>query len=378
VIRPRPLDRYVVGEFSRIFVTTMLGFPILNAIFDLTQNVGKYLARGIPRGDLALSYLYYLPESMFLVLPAAVLFATVFSISGFTRHAEVTAAKASGISFYRLIAPIILAAAVASGLDLGLGELVPGADARRNALLQIDKAQIGTVRYNFTFAGEYGRVYNVGTLQTESGTIGSLQIERKGKGADYPTYMLMAATARYDSTRYGSTRSAGPLLAPWLAAPHWELTAGELDVLTDSGPNLAMTFASGIDRHLTEAPVDLMAKPRPPQEMRYAELQRSISALERSGSDANLSKVELALKIAVPCTCLIIALFGAPLATSSQRGGSVYGIAVSLATTVIFLLLIQLTRAIGGKGIIPPTLAAWLPGMLFGVLSLILLARVRT
>jgi lipopolysaccharide export system permease protein len=49
-----------------------------------------------------------------------------------------------------------------------------------------------------------------------------------------------------------------------------------------------------------------------------------------------------------------------------------------LANTVFFLLLFQLTRASGGKGIIPPTLAAWLPGMLFGVLSLILLARVRT
>jgi lipopolysaccharide export system permease protein len=373
VIRPRPLDRYVAGEFSRIFITTLIGFPILNAIFDLTQFLGKYLARGIPRGDIALSYLYYLPESMFLVLPAAVLFATVFSISGFTRHAEVTAAKASGISFYRLIAPIIIAAAIASALDLGLGELVPITDATRNALLQNDKAQVGTVRYNFTFAGEYGRVYNVGTLQTESGTIGSLQIERKGNGADYPTYMMMAATARYDSTRRTSRA-----LAPWLAAPHWELTQGELDVLTDSGPNLSMTYTSAVDRHLTERPVDLMAKPRPPQEMRYGELKRAISALERSGSDASLSQVELALKIAIPCTCLIIALFGAPLATSSQRGGSVYGIAVSLATTVIFLLLIQLTRAIGGKGVMPPTLAAWLPGMLFAVLAIILLIRVRT
>ena len=373
MIKPRPLDRYVVGEFSRIFVTTMFGFPILNAIFDLTTNLGKYLARGIPRGDIALSYLYYLPESMFLVLPAAVLFATVFSIGGFTRHAEVTAAKASGISFYRLIAPIFLVAAIASGLDLGLGELVPSADAKRSALLQIDKAQVGTARYNFTFAGEYGRVYNVGTLSTESGNIGSLQIERKGKGADYPSYLMTAAAAQFDTAR----RATSPV-ARWAAGPHWNLVQGELDVLVDSGPSLAISYRAALDRHLTERPAELMAKPRPAQEMRYGELKRAIASLDRSGSDSNLPRVELALKIAVPCTCLIIALFGAPLATSSQRGGSVYGIAVSLATTVIFLLLIQLTRAIGGKGVIPPTLAAWLPGILFGVLSLILLARVRT
>src|SRR6185503_11195175 len=100
------------------------------------------LARGIPRADIAMSYLYYLPESMFLVLPAAVLFATVFSIGGFTRHAEVTAAKASGISFYRLIMPILLGAVFACGLDLVLGEVAPITNQRRSELLQEDKAQI--------------------------------------------------------------------------------------------------------------------------------------------------------------------------------------------------------------------------------------------
>ena len=88
--------------------------------------------------------------------------------------------------------------------------------------------------------------------------------------------------------------------------------------------------------------------------------------------------MERALKIAVPVTCIIIALFGAPLATSTQRGGGAYGIAVSLATTMIFLLMIQLTRAIGGKGVIPPDLAAWIPGAIFALMGIVLLARVRT
>ena len=72
-----------------------------------------------------MSYLYWIPDSMFMVLPAAVLFATVFSIGSFTRHAEITAAKASGISFHRLTLPIFFGAIVAAGLTLGLGELAP-------------------------------------------------------------------------------------------------------------------------------------------------------------------------------------------------------------------------------------------------------------
>jgi lipopolysaccharide export system permease protein len=139
-----------------------------------------------------------------------------------------------------------------------------------------------------------------------------------------------------------------------------------------------MSFAAMIDNRLTERPADLMAKPRDPREMRFAELGRFITALERSGGDANLLRVERMLKIAIPVTCLIIALFGAPLATSSQRGGAAYGIGLSLVTTVLFLLLIQLTRAIGGKGLIPPDLAAWIPNAIFLLIGMTLLARVRT
>ena len=112
--------------------------------------------------------------------------------------------------------------------------------------------------------------------------------------------------------------------------------------------------------------------------MRYRELTRFIRALERSGGDANLLRVERALKIAIPVTCIIIALFGAPLATSTQRGGAAYGIGISLATTVTFLMLIQLTKAIGGKGLIPPDAAAWIPSVIFGTVGLVLMARVKT
>ncbi|HEV3486840.1 MAG TPA: LptF/LptG family permease, partial [Vicinamibacterales bacterium] len=103
----RPLDRYVLSEFWKIFVVTAIGFPILVIVIDLTDNLEKYLNKKVPRADIALSYFYWLPDSMFMILPAAVLFATVFSIGSFTRHSEITAAKASGISFYRMIRPIL-------------------------------------------------------------------------------------------------------------------------------------------------------------------------------------------------------------------------------------------------------------------------------
>jgi lipopolysaccharide export system permease protein len=158
----------------------------------------------------------------------------------------------------------------------------------------------------------------------------------------------------------------------------WTIREGDMHVIADTVPDLAVGFTSMTDRRMTEQPLDMMARQRNPQEMRFAELTRFIRALERSGGDANVLRVERALKIAIPITCLVIALFGAPLATSTQRGGTAYGIGVSLATTIIFLLMIQLTKAIGGKALINPDVAAWLPNAMFAVMGLVLLVRVRT
>jgi lipopolysaccharide export system permease protein len=356
----RPLDRYVFGEFWKIFVVTALGFPVLVVVIDLTDNLEKYLNKKVPQADIALSYLYWLPDSMFMILPAAVLFATVFSVGNFTRHSEITAAKASGISFYRMIVPIFVGALFAATVDLGLGEVVPITNAKRADLLGDARFRTDSVRWNFAHAAEHGRVYKAGMLDRVKGELRELQIERKGRGPDYPTYVITAREAAWQPRR------------------GWALQTGAMHVVPDSTGDIAFTFERMIDRKLTERPADLMAKPRSPQEMRYTELTRFIVALERSGGDANVLRVERALKIAIPATCLIIALFGAPLATSTQRGGAAYGIGISLATTVVFLMMIQLTKAVGGKGIIDPDLAAWIPNAVFAVIGLFLLARVRT
>ncbi|MDQ3949583.1 MAG: LptF/LptG family permease, partial [Gemmatimonadota bacterium] len=182
----RPLDRYVFGEFWRIFLVTSIGFPILVIVIDLTDNLEKYLNKRVPRADIALSYLYWLPDSMFMILPAAVLFATVFSVGSFTRHSEITAAKASGISFYRMILPILLGALFAATLDLGLGEVVPITNSKRVDLLGEARFRADSVRWNFAHASDRGRVYKAGMLDRVKGEIRELQIERKGRGPDYP------------------------------------------------------------------------------------------------------------------------------------------------------------------------------------------------
>ena len=308
----KPLDRYVLAEWVKIFAGTALGFPLLVIIIDLTEKLDKYLSRNLSPRDIALAYLYGVPDTMFLVMPAAVLFATVFSVGSFTRHSEITAAKASGISFYRFILPMAFGALLATIIGLGIGAASPYTNARRGELLKERQFSNRSTRFNFTYAADAGRVYTIAGADVDQRALDQVVVERKGKDAKYPTYFVTARSGKYDLRR-----------------KRWTLTNGVMHILPTDSMNITIAFDSLRDRRMTEDPKALMASSKVPDEMTFTELGTFINALERSGSDVGALKVGRMLKIAIPVTCLIIMLFGAPLATSTQRGGPItmFGIA---------------------------------------------------
>jgi lipopolysaccharide export system permease protein len=355
------LDRYVLSSWIRIFVLTALGFPIVSILINLTDTLNRLLDRGLTMREIAWSYVYSIPENMFLVMPAAVLFATVFTVGAMGRHSELTAAKAGGQSFHRLMLPVFAAAAVASVLAFIVGELAPGATARQLELQKAKAARPTRARYNFVYRGDVGWVYTIRSLDVANRQLKQLMFERQGTGLDYPDLVITADSASWDDSVRG-----------------WRVRNGASRVIAGPGKQAMFGFKSMRLRALTQSPADLLAESKGPDEMRYAELGRYVEALRRSGNDANKLMVERALKVAIPVTCFIIALFGAPLAVTNPRAGAAVGIAISLGTTVIFLLLTQIMKAVGAGGVVNPNMAAWLPNIVFAAAAAVLLVKVRT
>jgi lipopolysaccharide export system permease protein len=358
---PSTLDRYVAGSWFRIFFLTALGFPLVSILINLTDTLNRLLDRGLTTKEILVSYIYSIPENAFIVMPAAVLFATVFTVGAMGRHSELTAAKAGGISFFRVTAPIYLAAVFATFLAFAVGEMAPGATAKQAELQKSRPPRATSSRYNFVYRGDAGWVYTVRSLEVESRQLKGLMLERPGDGVRYPGLIVTADSASYDGRRR-----------------RWRLRDGTSRVVVGPEKQASFAFKTMQLKALTQAPVDLLAENKSPDEMRYAELGRYIDGLKRSGNDANKLIVEQALKVALPATCFIIALFGAPLAVQAPRAGAAIGVAISLGTTVIFLLMTQIMKAVGSGGLMDPTLAAWLPNMVFLAAGVVLFARVRT
>jgi lipopolysaccharide export system permease protein len=355
----RLLDRYIARQFIATFLALAVGLPWLFVVADITDHLDNYLARGLSRGAVAMSYVYYLPQFVFWSLPIAGLVATVFTIGNMTRHQEISAAKAGGVSFYRLIAPILLIASVLSVGAVGLGELIPVTTRKRLEVLGEKKYSTATFRTNFVFQAADGNTLAIQRLDSEQDEMQGLVIERDATNERPGTHL----TARN---------------AMWSADQGWTIRHGYLRVLDADEADRAFSFDSVRLAGFDETPEDLMADPKEPEEMGYMEMSRFMDAIQRSGGDIRKMRVERAQKIALPLALFVIVLFGAPLSTSSSRGGAAFGVGISLGVTLVYLLLFKVGTAIGSSGAIHPLVAAWAPNALFFVAGVVLLWRVRT
>jgi lipopolysaccharide export system permease protein len=290
--------------------------------------------------------------------PVAALIATVFTVNGMTRHSEMTAAKAGGISFFRALRVLPLLGIVLTGAALVLSELVPIGTRLKKEVLQEVERMPDVMRHDFVYTGPDGHVYTIRQLNMSGPTLNGITIERTAQRQ--PVLRISAREARWDSIS------------------GWTLSNGVYRRFDEEGVEHAFSFRSLRMAALTETPEQLMARPPEPEEMRYAELGRFIETLERSGGKPREMMVDRSQKIAIPVATMVIILFGAPLANSSARGGAAYGIGVSLGITVFYMVLFRVTGAAGTAGWMHPDLAAWSPNALFAVAALWLIVRVKT
>ena len=354
----RTLDKLVVWSFLKLFVVVTLAVPPLFILGDFTERLDQYLDRGLTRFDIGLAYLYMLPQFFWYAFPIAALVATVFTVHNMTRHNEVVAAKAGGISFYRLIAPLVVMGVVLTGAAWGLAEILPRGN-RIAAQIQRAEGPSRTWRSDFVYRSEDGLSWQVARLTASDGRMTGVVLERPPT----PTSGSLHVTAES---------------ATWTEEDGWMLEEGYLRTLRPDSTEHAMEFRKLAMPAMTERPEELLEVPRAPEEMTYAESERLVGIIERTGGDATEFLVWRGQLMSVPIATLIIILFGAPLATSSKRGGTAFGIGVSLITVIVFTMMLKFAAAMGEAGAISPWAAAWIPNALFAGAALLLLARVRT
>jgi lipopolysaccharide export system permease protein len=357
----RKLDRYVATEFTKLFLLFAVAAPVLFILTDWTENLEDYTRpeRNLTTLKVALAYVYQLPLFMSWSFPIAALIASVFTVSNLTRHSEMAAAKAGGISFFRVLAVFPVLGVLLTVAGLGLAELAPGATMKKNQILGNTDQYSGFTRQDFVYTLPEGDAIVAHDLNADLKKISGITIQHERDGDLQPTELIYADSALY---RNGQ----------------WHLMNGIYRTFFSDTLESSLHFRELVSPQFTENPVQLTRTPKETEEMTYAELGEYIEIQQRSGQVPRKLMVERMLKLAIPAATLIIILFGAPLANSSARGGPAYGIGISLGCVIFYLMLFKVTQALGWTGIISPFWAAWAPNALFATAAVIGLLRVKT
>jgi lipopolysaccharide export LptBFGC system permease protein LptF len=311
--------------------------------------------------------------------------------------------KSAGLSLGGILTPLVGTALALSLVALLVGDrAVPGANRRRAEVERGGALEVPyfSVRENLVLRDAGGQVLSIGRYDAGAKVGRIVSLDRyeqvtslpldtepvaptRGKRQSIPSVPSSERSERIEGGIDDSglvTRDSQRLRSRITAATMrwdgegWEWQDGVRREFAGDR-EVAIPFAAFRPEGLTLRPEDLERPDRKPDEMSYVELSRAVERRRLSGTPVLRERVELHLKVAFPFSALVMALFGAPLASSLRRTGrgTVFGICLLLS--FIFYGGIKGCQALGWNGFLSPALAAWLPNAAFACLGVAIFLR---
>jgi len=435
-LRPRGLilSRYLLrahaGPFLFSVVTLMFLFLLQFVMKFIDQLVGKGLSAWVIMELVALNLAWILV----LVVPMSVLVAVLMAFGDLAARNEITIMRASGVSTYRLLAPVLLAGAVVAGLMIWFNNVVYPESNYRLKTLTVDirrkKPTLTLVNgvfnqdipgYSMLVKKTFERSNDLEgiTLYDHRDPARSVVITaRRGRisfSQDYRKLVMdledgevheldLREIQEYRRIRFDSLRKAmdvegfdferssasafsrgdRELGAPAMMAIVDSLRTVEADLETTVRTTMtaaAESTLAGIPRGPTAATSQLRAKDARIRALaRARELSASVSStlfrMENIERQAGQYMVEVHKKYSIPAACLVFVLVGVPLGIMARRGGFGIAATLSLGFFVLYWACLIGGEKLADRGILSPFLGMWAANFIIGALGVYLTVQV--
>lgn len=352
------VTRYLAKEFARMTAACLGGFLVLYMVIDFVERSDEFFRNRAAAGEILRYYLYGAPNIFLQISPVAVLLAVLITISLRARANEFTALFSGGISLRQALAPVLVGCTLLTVATLAAQEtLAPWANrqAREIARLRIRPGKIDAqFSLNRYWVRGPGGILSAQVVDPGGRTLSGVlyfEIDREFR----PVRRIEARTA--------VSRGEGI----------WDLTDGSERSMTgdlEVKPFRERSF------HFPETIQAFLDGETPPGEMAYAQLSGYVRDSRDRGYDVHRYEVDLHAKLSYPLLNIIVSLLGVPVALRSPRRGGVWrSIGTGLLIGFFCWITLSASFALGRKGLLPPLLAAWLPGILFASAGALLLRR---
>ena len=362
---PTLLDDYVLRDFFVYLGMILATFLVLSLVFTLFELLGDILHNQTPTVVVVEYLLNVSPYLLYNVAPLVMLLAVLITFGLMQRANEITVVKATGISIYRLVTPVLVAAALlAAGLFFADQFYLPRTNKRQEALHNQIKGRPPQTYLRPDRKWIFGRnnqIYYYQFFDPDRDQFANVTIFQLDPAAFTVMRRIHADRAHWAEK-----------LNRWIYEQGWERSLRG-SAIADFRPFEVATFPE-----LSEPPSYFKKEVKQYSEMNYDELRRYIHDLQQSGFDVVRLRMRLHQKISYPLITLVMAILAVPFALSSAKKGAITGVATAIGIAVVYTVVTRLFDAMGNLSQLPPGLAAWSPDLIFALVGGYLILKVPT
>lgn len=362
-LKIRALDRFILGELRGPFFFGLVAFTIILVAGGLLfQMADLIIQQGVSVGIVIRLFIYYMPRLVVFTIPMSCLLAALLGFGKLSSNSELVALKSAGLSFQRIVRPVVVAAFFISILAFFVNEtLVP----------MSERAAANVMKYEVLHRSApvfKSKIF----LKEES--------EGKIKRAIYIDRLDNRTKDMDDVTveEFEEGHLARVIFAPrgkWIEGSWW-LEDGAVYEIKNDTKEVSLLYKFNREAlYLNLGPDDISDAPSKPEEMTISELLHAVEVKERMGESAGKFWMALHLRIAVPWACLIFGMLGAALGSRPQRSSSGVGLGFSVIIIFVYYVIMSFSKALGESGALPPIIASWVANFVFLAISLVLCSR---
>lgn len=401
----RTITKYLLQELISPFLLGLLIFTFVLLMEKVLELIELVIKKGVELNVVLELVLYIMPSFLVLTVPMAVLVATLTAFGRLSTDSEVTAMKASGISLYALMQPVMLFAFIACGATFFLySKALPwGNHHFRVTLYELarTKATVGLKEqvFNNTFPGLVIYIDTIsdidnsfeGVMISDSRDPREPQILFADRGKLISDEQELRVILRLKNGIRHPKQMVTPLKYQQAEFMTFDILLSLQDDKKDT-INIPLTDREMKISELWENYNRLRQQnknqPPPIEDSQNSSQKIGIGAgiwwvLKRFLWDSfgfldRLSSpylVELHKRFSIPLACLVFGLIGTPLGIHSRRAGKSGGYAISVVLLLIYYIFITAGESLGDSGKLPVFLAVWTPNVLLGGAGFFLLVR---
>ena len=356
------LDRFVLGQMASPFLFGIMSFTVIlvagNLLFRLADLV---IQRGVPLLTVTRLFVYSLPAVVVLTIPMSCLLSSLLGFGQMSANSELVALKAAGISFGRIVRPVVIAGVIMSLTAFVMNEtLVPLSERAAANVLRFDVLQKvpPLFRENVFIRdesdGKLRRVIYIGSVRPRTGEIENILLQEFEAGQ---IRHIISAPRGY-----------------WQDGAWW-LESGYVFEVEPSGSVKTLFNFEKQRMNLMMTPGELEANSADPSEMSLKELYETIQSAQKQGNFTGKLWMFLHLRIAVPWASVVLALVGATIGSRPQRASSSMGLGLSVMIVFAYYVILSFCQSLGEANFMPGALAAWTPNAVFLAVGALLTGR---